>query len=297
MNDTIYDIGDVAHLEVTFRDLDGDPTDQTSITLTVRDPDGEEADYTPSHDGTGIYSYDLDINLSGNWIGTWQGDTDAIPIGFWVRPDALASTSPVYYISPGRLKQILGVQNTDFADEALELACDTASRVIERYKGTRYYPTAAQTRYYTSDPHDRWIEIDDLSAFTSLTLDTDDDGDYETTWTQNTDFRLEPVNAPTDGQPWNRLVVKGCNRFPIGEAAIKLTGTFGWASTPPEVEQAASLLANRFLKRNREAPFDVLTVIANESVAVAHLGSLDKDVKFILDQLPGAPALRSFQLT
>lgn len=201
------------------------------------------------------------------------------------------------YVQADELKEILTLQGTEFADLAIDIACETASRQIDSYKNTRYYPTEDETRYYTSDPGDQWIVIDDLSAFDSLELDFGDDGTYETTWTQNTQFRLEPINNPTDGRPWNRLVLKRGYRFPTGDAGIKLTGTFGWSEAPIQVKQAAILLANRFLVRNRQAPLDVLTVIAGESVSLAHLGNIDKDAKFLLDQLPGRSPLRSYQLT
>lgn len=302
MNDTIYQIGDTACLDVTFKDLDGDPEDQTSVTLTVRSPDGTTSDYTPTHGDTssGYYSYELPIDQSGNWIGKWVGDTDVVPVAFWVQADAVeAETSPYLYVSPGEMKQILRLQGSEFADLALDIAIDTASRTCEGYKGQRFYPYD-DTRYYTPTGRGRTLPIDGVNELTAVTADLDDDGVYETTWTEGEDFKLEPLNLEWAGQPRDQITL--LNRagvcFPHTLGSVKVEASFGWSQTPTQVKEAAVILANRFLKRTREAPMDILVAVAGETVSMARLGNLDKDAKNLLDQLPGGtPDLASIQLS
>lgn len=238
--------------------------------------------------------------------------------------DSSQPTDPVHnvesegnlYVTRDELKTILGLQATEFADVAIDIAIDSASRVIDGYKGTRFYPTA-ETRYYTASGSverfrqtpslsyfppgaaDASLLIDDLVTLETLTVDTDGDGIYETTWVEGTDFVLDPANASLDGRPTRYLVLLSQARraFPNFNRAIKVEGTFGWATTPALVKQAAVLLANRFLTRTRSAPLGILVATAQDTVATARLGRIDPDAAFLLDHIPNSqPALVSLQL-
>jgi hypothetical protein len=56
------------------------------------------------------------------------------------------------------------------------------------------------------------------------------------------------------------------------------------------VEQAATILAGRLLKRARETPYGIL-VVSGDAVSAARLGRIDPDVAFLLDNLPGSVPL------
>jgi hypothetical protein len=55
------------------------------------------------------------------------------------------------------------------------------------------------------------LSIDDLVVLTSVKIDRSADGVYEETWTNGTDFVLEPYNAASD-IPRARTSRSGCGR-------------------------------------------------------------------------------------
>lgn len=70
----LFDIGDTAHIQITFADLNGVPTNPSAVGLTVQAPDGTQTTPSPFNDGTGLYHYDLALAASGiyrfKWVGT-----------------------------------------------------------------------------------------------------------------------------------------------------------------------------------------------------------------------------------
>jgi hypothetical protein len=114
------------------------------------------------------------------------------------------------------------------------------------------------TRYYSPmDGHA--LEITDLVTMGTMQSDYDGDGTFETTWTENTDYILEPLNAALDGKPYERLRVHplSANRLPCWPRSVAVTGQFGWPAVPAQVKEVTILMAARLLKRTREAPFGV----------------------------------------
>ncbi len=198
------------------------------------------------------------------------------------------------YVTAAALKTTLGIGST-YADADIAVAVEAASRACDGYKnvGNSFFlPTSSQTRYYTGQAGDSYIIIDPLNSLTSVAVDVDGDGVYESTWTSGTDFALSPYNAATDGFPYTKLELlpQGGQRFPGWIKGVKVIGSFGWAATPGAVTQATSILAGRFLKRARETPYGIV-VVAGDAVAAARLGRIDPDVAFLLDNLPGSVPL------
>lgn len=192
------------------------------------------------------------------------------------------------YVTRAELKAMLNLGGETYADADIDVAVEAASRAIDNYKRTRFYPSA-ETRYYTASAGDEWIVVDDLVSVTSVTVDVDGNGSYETTWVDGTDFVLDPPNAPLEGRPRRRLRLLGQagRTFPSYRNSIKIVGSFGWATTPTVVRQAARIYAARLLKRGRETPYGIL-VVAGEAATAAHMGRIDPDVAFLLDNLPGS---------
>lgn len=188
------------------------------------------------------------------------------------------------------LKQALtaGASTYSLADDtALEDNITAASRAIDEYTGTRFFATT-ETRYYTADFHNLLV-IDDLLSVTTIKTDEDDDGTYEITWA-TTDYRLEPVNAPTDGFPYRSIRTKdsGVYSFPINvDAGVEIVGSFGFNSgdssnAPQRVQRACLLLAQR-LYRRKDAIFGVAGAPGvGVQVIVAQIQK-DQDIMFLLD--------------
>jgi hypothetical protein len=192
---------------------------------------------------------------------------------------------PTNYITSTQLKNTLEIGTATYADDDITTAISSASRVIDAYKDTRFYPTA-ETRKYTANQSERSLQIDDLVTLTSFTVDLQGNGSYGTTWVQDTDFYLEPINAALDGRPYNQVTLRPQQGdiWPPFNYGVQIGGTFGWTTAPYQVTQATTILAGRYLKRARETPYGILT-IGTDAIAAARLGKIDPDVSFLLDNL------------
>lgn len=142
-------------------------------------------------------------------------------------------------------------------DTQMEAAITAACRSIDAYCGRRFYADAsASAKFYeTDDPY--CVEVDDFYTTTGLIVTTDDydTGNFSTTWTINTDFRVEPVNAEKDGItgiPYNEISGLGTRFFPRGgwrEYRISVTAKWGWAAVPDTVKQASLIQAGHIYRR------------------------------------------------
>ena len=91
--------------------------------------------------------------------------------------------------------------NTD--DGRIELAINTASRMIEAACNRRFYAdTNATARTYVATTYGL-VLTDDISTTSGLIVKTDTGatGTFDQTWA-STDYQLEPLNGIVDGQSW-----------------------------------------------------------------------------------------------
>lgn len=254
--------------------------------------------------GSGIYQVTLTSpGTAGQYSLAWDDADD-----HWAVEDLLVTAvlnetvvgTGNLYITVDDLRAILGTTGETYDETAIGLACQSASRAIDAFKGTRYYSNS-ETRLYTSrDRRDPVLPVDDLVSLTSLTVDLDGDGTFEVTLASGSDYILEPANAALDGHPYTQIMLTPQSRryWPRFPQAIKASGTFGWSDTPAQVQTAAALIANRFLVRLRQAPLAMVIQAANDMVAMARLGSVDPDVAAMLGSLPARRSShRSLQLT
>lgn len=197
------------------------------------------------------------------------------------------------YITSSALKATLNIGST-YADSDVTVAIEAASRACDGYKGVApgMFATLPQVRVYSPQSCDAHVDIDPLNTLSTLKIDTDGNGTYDTTWTSGTDFVLQPPNGNTDGIPYDRVLIlpQSGRSFSGYVNGVQVTGTFGWSTTPYGVTQATTILAGRLLKRARETPNGIQTV-AGDIVAAARLGRVDPDVAFLLDNLPGKQPL------
>lgn len=189
------------------------------------------------------------------------------------------------YATSTTLKHALSLAGETFVDPEIALALSAASRAVDNHTHRRFYPDedALQERYYT--PEDRgFVVIDDLAELTSLHTDPLGDGTFGDSWTQDSDFTLEPLNAEADGRPWDAIQVhpRTSLRLPVGyPRSVKVIGQFGWATAPEAVTEATMIIASRLIKRVREAPFGVVTAGIEEG-AFMRLARVDPDVSSLL---------------
>ena len=207
----------------------------------------------------------LDVDTAAEYLGWWEitlpsGKTQDTPEFEFVIVEHSAFI-PSLYVQVEEFKSTIELSGTSFSDEDVKIALRAACRGVDEICGRRFYPDsdALQVRYYS--PDDWWtLYVDDIVTVTSLKTDDAGDGTFENTWTLNTDYIAEPLNAVADGQPWTKLCVhpSGTHFFPVNfPRSVELTGKFGWLAVPAQVEEATTLLAHRLLKRARQAPFGV----------------------------------------
>lgn len=199
------------------------------------------------------------------------------------------------YATLAELKGDIGIPSADTADDVtLQLALDAASAQVDRFCDRSFSATSATRLYRVPGP--AWpgrpavpvtvVEVDPISTTVGLTVTTDDndDGTFETTWTINTDFRLEPINAAADGRPWTRLVALGTRWWPrtFYHPGVSVAASFGWPGgvAPAPVKEATIRQAARLWKR-KDAPFGVAGSVEFGS-EMRLLAKLDPDVESLL---------------
>jgi hypothetical protein len=163
----------------------------------------------------------------------------------------------------------------------LELAVESASRLIDSYTQRYFYNAGTATRLFA--PQDSYVtEIDDLVTLT--TLQTSDGETFDTTW-QAKDYQLEPLNGVVDGltgYPATRIRAVDDFIFThlTGEATVRITGVWGWSAVPTAVKQATVIQAARIFKRN-DSPLGIAGF--GEMGAVRVGTQLDPDVKQLIE--------------
>ena len=155
------------------------------------------------------------------------------------------------YASLNEVKAALRI--TDAVDDSLlEMAVESASRLVDGHAGRRFWNAGTATKYFVAQD-DYVCEVDDISSST-IVLQTSSgaDGIFDTTWDID-DYQLEPLNAELDGISWPYTSIRAIGDYlwPIsgGEALVKVTGVFGWPSVPIAIKQATIIQASRIFKR------------------------------------------------
>jgi hypothetical protein len=161
------------------------------------------------------------------------------------------------YATLAQIKSALRIASGDATDDALlEMAVESASRLIDAYCGRNFILAGTATRYYnTESPY--VVQIDDARSITAVETSTGLDGVYDTAWTIGTaggegDAQPEPINDYLGGVVWpyTRIRAIGDYSFPTGpENSIKVTAVFGWPNIPVTVTQATILQSSRIFTR------------------------------------------------
>jgi len=167
-------------------------------------------------------------------------------------------------------------------DDVLELALQAAERQVEEWCRRDFTPVdpdedPAETRLYRT--YGTYIWIDDVVAVD--TVEVDSGGGFVTVDT----FDLEPFNNLQHGKPYQQITF---DRDLAGK--FKVTGWFGWPSTPDAVVQAVVLQAARLAQR-RNAQFGVATVPGLDGSGMRLLAKLDADVELLLAPYRKNPVL------
>lgn len=229
----------------------------------------------------------LDVDTGGFFLVWWEVTTGGKTQDLNEAIIEFSAHAPaaLTYVELEEFKSTAELTGTNFADQDIRSALVSASRAVDQDCGRRFYldADATQIRYYDGDWRNSRLEIDDLVTLTSLKTDDDGSAAYATTWTLNTDFVLDPVNAPADSRPYTKILIpsRSSKRFPDScyyPNAVKVTGQYGWLAVPENVKIATGLFAERLVKLRREAPFGIVGLQADGSVARISRSIQDWDV-------------------
>lgn len=187
------------------------------------------------------------------------------------------------FVSVAQLKATLEIDG-NYADADIQMALTATSRVVGKALNRRFFPTESTTRYYTGRPFESDLIIGDWSDVTGVSLDEVGDRTYTRALTVDTDYDLEPYNAPADSEPFETLRLRRGQRFPRCTRNVKVEGTYGWATPPDEVAQYVKTLATQVLLRPRQAPFGIL-MAGVEIGTSARLARFDPDFQRLLGHL------------
>jgi hypothetical protein len=169
---------------------------------------------------------------------------------------------------------------TDNTDDALiEQAIEGASRRIDGYCNRWFYKTnATAVKLYPATLYQ--VGTDDMSSSSiTLKIDSASDGTFATTWTQNQQYQIEPLNAVITGNPYRRIVAINGYQFPIAidKPLVQVTAQWGWNAVPSDIKQACILLSIRGFARLNAA----LGVVGFADMAV-QVRAVDPDVRDLL---------------
>ena len=185
------------------------------------------------------------------------------------------------YCTLNEVKASLRIPVSDTVDDdLLELAIESASRDIDQATERQFFPTDTH-RFYT--PRDSLVcETDDIATLTSIRTSTGADGNYDETWTAS-DYQLEPLNGIAGGMsvPFDAIRAVGDYSFPMSgqEVTVRVEATFGFATAPTAIRQAAVLLSARIFKRN-DSPGGVMGF---GDIGVVRVSRFDPDIERLIN--------------
>ena len=186
------------------------------------------------------------------------------------------------YCTLADVKAALRVSDT-LDDSLLEMAIESASRLVDGYCGREFYNAGTVTRVYAPDGN-FVTELDDFVSISQLKISSLADNNFDLTW-EASDYQTEPLNGLIDGIrfPIDRVRAVGQYLFVLlsGNATVQVTGVAGWSAVPIQVKQATVIQAMRIFKR-LDSP---LGITFGELGAMRVSMRLDPDVAQLVEPL------------
>lgn len=175
-------------------------------------------------------------------------------------------------------------------DTLLEKIVEAASRRIDGFTGVFFYQTTNTISLYLTDTplvtplsYNQYVlYTPDLVSVTTFKTDDDGDGTFETTWTANVDYRLEPLNTALQDRPYTQAVAIGAKTYPVYTAppmpGIQIAGVWGWPSVPDDIREACIIMSLRLFNRYNSP----LGTMGFGDMGTVTLRAVDPDVREML---------------
>lgn len=191
------------------------------------------------------------------------------------------------YATLAEIKTSLRISDT-IDDTQLEMAVESASRLIDGYAQRYFYNAGTATRVFASN-NTFQVYLDDVQSVSSVAFSSLDNGTFDVSLA-STDYQLYPLNnvvGGLSGWPYTEMVLAGnyltANYGFVtgsGRANVEITGVWGWSAVPIAIKQAAIIQAARIYKR-ADSP---LGVAGFGDMGVMRVSSgLDPDVRQLVD--------------
>lgn len=164
------------------------------------------------------------------------------------------------YHTLAEIKARLGISDTT-EDTLIGMASSSACRNIEKYCRRQFNDAGivSARRFHPLDC--RKVIVDDFHTTDGMILktDEDDDGTFETVWSDS-QFDLLPLNGVRDGipgWPYWRIAAVDMVTFPAGRRpTVELTARWGWSTVPAPVKEASLALAEEIFKM-KDSPYGI----------------------------------------
>ena len=137
----------------------------------------------------------------------------------------------------------------------LTAALNAASTAIDNDTGRTFEATTVTKEF--GAVHTYELRVPDLVSVSTLKLDTNDDGSFDTT-IDDADYELDTYQTAT-GWPYEIIRLLATS-YPYGgrrRRRIEVAGSWGWSTVPDPINQACTLLAGRVAQRTSSALFGV----------------------------------------
>ena len=159
----------------------------------------------------------------------------------------------------------------------IEDAIDAATIGIDSDTG-RVFTASTATRTFGAEYADV-LHLPDFVSLTSVKVDDDDDGVFETTIAAS-GYELDTLYERT-GWPYDTIRLLD-RSWPCGgrrRRRIEVVGTWGWSAVPAPINQACSLMAARIAQRTERALFGVVSF---GDVGAASIRNNDPDYRNLI---------------
>lgn len=157
------------------------------------------------------------------------------------------------YLNVSDFREEFGDERQFNSDEPYERMIGAASRWIDRHCKRRFWLSESPETKLVRATSRVSIRPDygDFPSAEDMTVEVDTAGDGVFNPISSSLWQAEPF-TPDNGWPFERITPTGDPCWPVDarRPRVRLTGIFGWAAVPPEVEEACTLLARAYLNAN-----------------------------------------------